>query len=212
VHVMTGIAHWVAGLPGATTLVRAWPVSALMAIVFGGFWIALWRGRWRWFGFAPIAAGFVVIAASAPPDIFIPRDGQSLAVRSSEGRLVILGPHPDEYTSEQWMLRDGDRREVAAARAGAQCDELGCTAKTRDGRVIALSLRAAALVEDCSRANIVISAVPIRRACKGPELVLDRFDALRNGATSVMLGKELRVETVAAERGKRPWSRRNGNQ
>ena len=207
VHVMTAIAHWVAGLPGATTLVRAWPVSALLAIVFGGLWIALWRSRWRWFGFVPIAAGFAVIAVSAPPDIFIPRDGQSLAVRNSDGKLVILGTHLDEYTSEQWMLRDGDRREVAAARSAAQCDELGCIAKTKDGRVVALSLRAAALVEDCTRANIVISAVPIRRPCKGPELVLDRFDALKHGATSVMLGKELRVETVAAERGKRPWSR-----
>ena len=208
VHVMTAIAHWVADLPGATTLVRAWPVSALMAIVFGGLWIALWRRRWRWFGFAPIAAGFMLIAASAPPDIFIPRDGQSLAVRGSDGRLAILGPHADEYTSEQWMLRDGDRREVAAARAGAHCDEFGCIAKTRDGRVVALSLRAAALAEDCARADIIVSAVPIRRACKGPDLVLDRFDALKNGATSVTLGKELRVETVAAERGKRPWSRR----
>jgi competence protein ComEC len=207
VHVMTGIAHWVAGLPGATTLVRAWPVSALMAIVFGGLWIALWQRRWRWLGFAPIAIGFAAIAASAPPDIFIPRDGQSLAVRGSDGRLVILGLHPDEYTAEQWMLRDGDRREIAAARAGAHCDELGCIAKTKDGRIVAFSLRAAALVEDCSRADILISAVPIRRMCEGPELVLDRFDALRNGAAAITLGKEIRVDTVAAERGKRPWSR-----
>src|SRR3974390_1912053 len=95
VPVMTGIAHWVAGLPGATTLVRAWPVSALLTIVLGGLWIALWRRRWRWLGFVPIAAGFAVIAVSAPPDIFIPRDGQSLAVRNSDGRLVILGAHLD---------------------------------------------------------------------------------------------------------------------
>jgi competence protein ComEC len=213
VHVMTSIAHWVAELPGATTLLRAWPVSALMAIVFGGLWIALWRRRWRWFGFAPIALGLALTAASAPPDIFIPRDGQSLAVRGTDGRLVILGTRPDEYTATQWMLRDGDRRDVAAARAGAQCDEVGCTAKTADGRVVAFSMRAAALVEDCSRANIVVSAVPIRRDCKGPDLVLDRFDALRNGATAVTLGKEVRVETVASERGKRPWSRGgNGRQ
>jgi len=76
-----------------------------------------------------------------------------------------------------------------------------------------LSLRAAALVEDCARANIVVSAVPIRRDCSGPELVLDRFDSLRNGAAAITLGKEIRVETVAAERGKRPWSRGgNGRQ
>lgn len=212
VLVMTTIAHWVAELPGATTLVRAWPVSALMAIAFGGLWIALWQRRWRWLGFAPIGIGFALIAASAPPDIFIPRDGQSLAVRGADGKLTILGAHPDEYTAEQWMFRDGDRRDLAAAQAGAQCDEYGCVAKARDGRLVAFSMRAAALVEDCGRAGIVISAVPIRRTCKGPDLVLDRFDALRNGASAVTLGKEIRIETVAAERGKRPWSRRGGSQ
>src|SRR6266481_7850413 len=34
VHVMTGIAHWVASLPGAADLVRAWPATALVVIVF----------------------------------------------------------------------------------------------------------------------------------------------------------------------------------
>jgi competence protein ComEC len=78
--------------------------------------------------------------------------------------------------------------------------------------LVALSLRASALVEDCARAQIVISAVPVRRLCRGPELVLDRFDVTRGGATAVTFGTNGNtVETVAAERGKRPWSARPGN-
>ena len=101
---------------------------------------------------------------------------------------------------------------MAAARAGAHCDELGCVVAAKDGRIVALSLRAGALVDDCARAKIVVSAVPIRRPCKGPELVLDRFDVARDGATSVTLSTNgLTVDTVAAERGKRPWSLR-GNE
>jgi len=207
VHTMTAIAHWVAGLPGAATLVRAWPVEALSAIVIGGLWIALWRQRWRWLGLAPIAAAFAAVFASAPPDLFIARDGQSAAVRGPDGALTILGAKPDAYTASQWLLRDGDRRDIDAARAGAHCDELGCVTTGKAGRVISLSLRAGALFEDCARASVEISAVPIRRPCKGPDLVLDRFDVMRQGATAVTFGANgLSVDTVAAERGKRPWS------
>jgi competence protein ComEC len=175
--------------------------------VFGGLWIALWRLKWRWLGLAPIAIASAAIFASAPPDLFIARDGLSMAVRRRDGALVVLGEKPDAYTAEQWLLRDGDLRDMAAARAPAHCDELGCVTAMKDGRLVALSLRAGALVDDCARARIVVSAVPIRRSCKGPDLVLDHFDAARNGAASVTLGANgVDIETVAAERGKRPWS------
>ena len=212
VHIMTGIAHWVADLPGAATLVRAWPAAALVAIVLGGLWIALWRQRWRWFGLMPITLALAAILDSAPADVLIARDGLSAAVRTAEGTFVILGEKPDDYTASQWLLRDGDRRDVAAARLGAHCDELGCVAEGKDHRLVALSLRAAALVDDCARARIVVSAVPIRRSCRGPEIVLDRFDVARDGATALTFGIDgISVETVAAERGKRPWSIRSGS-
>jgi competence protein ComEC len=87
VHQMTAVAHFVADIPGATTLVRAWPAAALLAIVFGGLWIGLWRRQWRWLGLGPIAAGFAAVYAGAPPDIFIARDAQSVAVRRDRGGL-----------------------------------------------------------------------------------------------------------------------------
>jgi len=209
VHQMTGIAHWVSGLPGATNLVRAWPSTALLAIVFGALWIALWRRSWRWLGLLPIACAFVVIYFSAAPDMFIARDAQSVALRNVAGKLVILGPHPDEYTAAQWLLRDGDRRGVEAARVGANCDEVGCVAKARDGRTVALSLKLAGLIEDCTRAQVLISAIPIRRPCTAPEFVRDRFDVLHDGAMALTFtDKGIRIETVAGERGSRPWSKR----
>ena len=79
------------------------------------FWIALWRSSWRWLGLVPIAASFVVIQFSTRPDVFIARDALSAAVRGEDGKLVILAARPDEYTTEQWLLRDGDLRDVAAA-------------------------------------------------------------------------------------------------
>ena len=208
VHQMSAIAHWVSGLPGATTLVRSWPPSALVAIVFGGCWIALWRQTWRWLGFVPIAFAFVLIGISSPPDMFVARDAQAIALRSATGRLVILGLHPDKYTAEQWLLRDGDKRSVDDARVGANCDEQGCIGKAKDGRTVALSLKLGSLVEDCTRAQVLISAIPIRRRCASPEFVRDRFAVLRDGAMALTFtDKGVEVETVSSDRGARPWSR-----
>jgi len=212
VHRMTAIAHWVSDLPGATTLVRAWPATALLAIVFGALWIALWRRGWRWFGLIPAAVAFVMISFSPVPDMFVSRDAQAMAVRSAAGELVILGPHLDNYTAEQWLLRDGDKRTVAAARAGAHCDDIGCVATAKDGRVVALSLKLPALIEDCRHADVLISAIPIRRKCQMPEFKRDRFDALHEGAMSLRFTETgIDVETVAGERGIRPWSKRARN-
>ena len=209
VHQITGIAHWVAGLPGASTLIRAWPLGALLGIVFGGLWIALWRRSWRWLGLVPIALSFIVIEFSMRPDVFIARDGQSAAVRDEAGHLVILGARSDEYTVEQWLLRDGDKRDIATAKLGASCDELGCTARTIGGRTVALSLKIGALAEDCARADVLIAAIPVRRGCDQPELVVDRFDVFRNGATALSFEDDgIHVETVNGTRGTRPWSTR----
>ena len=212
VHQMSTIAHWVADLPGAANMVRAWPPAALIAIVFGGLWFALWRLSWRWQGLAPIALGFAVISVSVPPDIFIARDGTAAAVRGGDGRLTILGVKPDNYTAEQWLLRDGDSRDVAAAREAARCDSLGCFALGAGERKIALSLRAGRLIEDCARADLIISAVPVRRPCQGPDLVLDRFDIAKNGATALTFTENgVRMDTVASQRGMRPWSNKTRN-
>jgi competence protein ComEC len=209
VHQITAIAHWVADLPGSSTLIRSWPLSALLGIVFGGLWIALWRRSWRWFGLVPIAASFVVIQFSTRPDVFIARDALAAAVRGEDGKLVILGARPDEYTTEQWLLRDGDLRDIAAARSGARCDELGCTASTAGGRTVALSLKIGALSEDCTRAAVLIAAMPVRRDCDKPELVVDRFDVFRDGATALSFDDNgIHVETVTGTRGERPWSKR----
>ncbi|HYM19335.1 MAG TPA: ComEC/Rec2 family competence protein [Micropepsaceae bacterium] len=207
VHMMTRIAHWVASLPGAADFARAWPASALIVIVFGALWIALWRPRWRWLGLMPIASGFVLILASVPADVFIERDAKAMAVRGGDGKLLILGPHPDEYTASQWLQRDGDKRKVAEARLGARCDATGCVATAKNGRVVALSLKPEAVIEDCAKANILVAAVVVRR-CDGPGLVLNRFDILRIGATALTLDKdEIKIETVTAERGERPWTK-----
>jgi len=204
---MTDIAHWVADLPGAVSLVPSWPVSALLMVSAGGLWLVLWRRRWRWAGTVAIAGGVAWGALNAAPDLVVARDAHSVALRAADGKLVLLGSKIDDYAASQWLAQDGDTRAPADARTDAShCDDRGCVARAANGERVALSLRASAVAEDCARADVVVAAAPIRVPCEGPRIVIDRFAVLRHGAHAIWLGKDIRVETVADTRGKRPWS------
>ncbi len=209
VAAMTAVAHFVAGLPNAASLAPAMPQRALLLLVAGGLWMALWRRRWRWLGLIPAALGVVLAMTDRGPDILVARDASTVAVRSAGGALRFVRTPRDVFSAGEWLKRDGDRTEPKAALGGPpdgmRCDGYGCIAM-RGGWRIAAVLRPDALAEDCARAQILVSAVPVGRRCSGPLLAVDRFDVLRNGAYAVWLGPALRVETVEGERGMRPWS------
>jgi competence protein ComEC len=210
IDAMLWVGRTVSHLPGAVSIVSAWPISALVLVSAGGLWIAFWRPRWRWLGLGPIAAGLLTSFFAPPPDLLVARDGQTIALRGRDGLFRFIRLPTDEYSASEWLKRDGDPRAAAAANTGpkdaVRCDEWSCIAKAGDGETIAAVLRYDALAEDCARADIVLSAIPTRGACIGPKLVIDRFDVARNGAYAVWLGKTLRVESVEAFRGRRPWS------
>ncbi len=210
IETMLAVGRWVSNLPGAISIVPAWPVGAILLLSFGGLWMALWRRHWRWLGFVPAVAGIFLAILTRPPDLLVARDATTVAVRGADGTLRLVRPARDDYSADQWLKRDGDERDADAAVAtrkdGVRCDAYGCITNGRDGTQIAITARAEALAEDCTRAAIVVSAVPTRRKCIGPRLVIDKFDISRAGGYAVWLGPELTVETVEGERGMRPWS------
>ena len=71
---------------------------------------------------------------------------------------------------------------------------------------MALALSGEALREDCATADLVVSLVPIRRGCAGA-VTIDRFDLWRGGTHAIRVEKDgtLRIQTVAAILGDRPW-------
>jgi len=210
VEMMSWVAHWTAGFPGATSVLPSWPVAALLLVVFGGLWIALWQTRWRWLGIVPIAAGLALVFVTAPPDLLIGRDGVTIALRAKNGSLAFAGSMKDDYAAQQWLKRDGDERLPAEALArredGIACDALGCFT-TIDGFKVAVTRRSEALAEDCARADVLVASVAAHGRCQGPRLVIDTSDVQRDGAYAVWLRGSIRVKTAQGERGVRPWSR-----
>jgi len=210
IEAMLAVGRFVSGLPGAVSVVPAWPAGALAVLSLGGLWLLIWRRNWRWLGLFPMA-GAVAFALTAPgPDLLVARDAGTVAVRGPDGLLRFVLPPRDDYTAGEWLKREGDSRTsdmaVALPADGVRCDGFGCLARAHGGYLVAVDLRAEALAEDCANAQVVVSLAAARQLCHGPQLVIDRLDVAQNGGYAAWFGNKMRVRTVAGERGVRPWS------
>ena len=204
IHLMLTLGGFVSGLPGAVTVTRAFPLAALNLIALGGLWLLIWQRPWRWAGLLPMLGGVALAIAAPRPDLLVASDARTVALRGADGLLHFPRPPKDRYVAQRWLVRDGDNRDwrQAVGFSPMNCDGMGCVVR-RDGLVIALSLRPEALYEDCSKANIVISAAPAT-GCIGPGLALGSREAAAAGGYWVRFAP-LQALGVNRWRGIRPW-------
>jgi competence protein ComEC len=212
IDAMAWCAAKVAALPGATGHIPAIPPLAFVLFAFGGLWLALWQGRQRLMGVAMALAGLAVAPTLPRPDVLVARGGELVAVRAADGYLSALPARQSKFELERWLEHDGDARaakDVAKAK-GFTCDGVGCVARVK-GVVLAVARHPAAIGDDCTHARVLVLDVPRPRGCEGAGTIIDFFDIWRNGTHALYIepGAEpkIRVETVAALRGDRPWSK-----
>ncbi|UEM23884.1 ComEC family competence protein [Skermanella mucosa] len=211
VTVIIETARVTAGLPGASQLVAAMPGFALPVMVCGGLWLALWRQWWRLLGIPPMAAGLLTLMLDDRPDIMVDGAGKLMAVRDASGALALSSRTAGRFAAEVWLRRDGAQeadtwpREGIGAGGMLSCDRAGCLYRSK-GHTVALAKARQALAEDCAVVDIVISADPAPRGCAAG-LVIDLWRLRRHGAHAIRLSPgSVRVDTVAADRGLRPWT------
>lgn len=212
INVVIAVAETVSSWPGAVTLLPSMPTPALAAIALGGLWMCLWRRRWRLLGAAGIAAGLAAIAVTQPPDILVDGRGRLLAVRSADGSIAVSASRRARFTRRIWLRRFGQEQALApwpkngvSPDQRLSCDPQGCLYRAGD-RIVALAYGEGALAEDCWIADVVVSIVPVRRACPAAVEVIDRFDLWRQGGHALWLDENgIRIETVNGSRGDRPW-------
>ncbi|HJS44857.1 MAG TPA: hypothetical protein VJ753_00515, partial [Rhizomicrobium sp.] len=190
---------------GAVSLTPAMPLSALILISLGGLWLAIWRRGWRWLGLAPIATGALLTVAAPLPDMLVASDAATIAIRGDDRLLHFVRKPPDKYAARDWLRRDGDGRDISEAVGlpGLQCDGVGCVVM-KGKLLIAASLWPEALLEDCARAQIVVSAAQAAN-CKGPAVVIDQRAAEQGEGWRVSLLPTPSAISVRAMRGERPW-------
>ena len=214
IDAMTWCANRVAVLPGAVGHIPAIPLLAFVLMVIGGLWLALWQSSLRVLGAGLIIAGLCVAPFLPRPDMLVSRNGDLVALRGIDGLLSALPARQSKYDLERWLEQDGDARPAAdVQRASAfTCDGIGCVAHIK-GATVAVSRHPAAIADDCAAARVVVLNEPRPKNCDGPETVIDFFDVWRNGVHALYFEQDsaggppsIRVDTVAAHRGDRPWA------
>ncbi len=205
------IALWVAALPGASLDLPSMPMPALVLFTLGGFWLVLWRRRWRLWGLAGMSAGVLLYALHHPPDVLIAPSGQMMAGRGADGGLVFSRLQGEKMLRETWGKQAGQGDGAVAWQDAADrrlaCDEMGCVYR-RGRHVLALAQRPEALGDDCREANLVVAASPVSQGgCPSAGWFIDGR-ALRQGGTHAFWldAERPRLQTVADWQGDRPWT------
>ncbi len=212
IELVADIAAWVAAMPGSVGYIAAVPTAATVLITLGSVWLCLWQRAWRLWGMVPIMAGLAWAAASEPPDILIDEQAKLTGIRAADGSLMLNSVRRSSMAVDTWTRRSGQGGALKWAPddldGPLSCDASGCLYRAPSGQLAALVRAPDALGEDCARADVVVSAVPVFGRCKGPETVIDRFDLWREGAHALWFtASGVRIETVAQHQGRRPWSR-----
>lgn len=196
-------------LPGAALEIAPWPPSSLLLIVAGGLWLCLWQRPWRSLGLGACGLGLLVALSSPAPDLVIDRRGTYVALRlDGEPHLLDLGR--DNWVKRQLLgaIGGGEPVPLASRPDGRiRCDPQGCVIALDEKRPIAISLDAAALVDDCRRAAFVV-VLGGGEACSDGTPSLDGAALWRSAGVAVrQIGGGVDVETVARSAGDRPWTR-----
>lgn len=201
-------ARWVAGFDHSAVIIPAFGAAALACFAAALLWITLWTTPLRFLAVAPLIAGLLVAAKPDRPDILIERDGSGILVRGGDGRMILAG-QPSRFVLQQWLNADGDNRRTDdnSLREGAACDTLGCVVRSKDGRSVAFARDRLAIVEDCRRADLVITPIPWNAPCAAR--LIDRRALSRDGATALVGNKGgWRAHLSEQDGVDRPWSRK----
>ncbi|MGO4686091.1 ComEC/Rec2 family competence protein [Hyphomicrobium sp. 2TAF46] len=210
---MAWCANKVGALPGAVGHIPEIPALAFVLMLTGGIWLSLWQTRIRLLGVALVFLGLLVAPWMPRPDILIGQKGL-IAVRDASGKLSALPAKGSKYDLDRWLEYDGDGRTARDAQRGDAftCDAAGCIAHVK-GATVAVAQHPAAIADDCLNADVLVINDPKPEDCAVPRTVIDVFDRWRNGAYALYVDRSddspeprVRLETVAAHRGERPWS------
>ena len=225
---MIWVAKWTANLPGAVLSVPPINDGAFLAMMFGGLFICLWVGRWRWLGGIAILGGVIAALLSSPPDLVIEQNGKLIALRHPEYGTVFSRPKVSHnmvtsLTSVFFRERGPDLPDLSdlAQNTGVTCDNSGCVIDLFPSQIIWIN-KESGLASVCPgfvhtplrKPILLITHLAWPGECI-PKLMADRMENVtiwdreilrKAGATTVWLSTTpIAVKNVTESRGIRPW-------
>ena len=193
IEIMIAVAEWTAALPGGAGLIGAPHGLAEPLGIAAVLWLSLWRSHVRLLALIPAVLSALLLFAGARPDVIVGRHGESIAVRSADGRLAVLADRRDRFDVAIWLAADADSRspDDRGLREGWRCDPLGCTFSRPDPNhpagdlLVAVVRRPEAFAEDCRRAALVVTILEAPPGCAERTTVIDRRTLATTGALTL---------------------------
>lgn len=211
---MLRLAHGVSAAPGAVAFVPTMPTSAFAAMIIGGLWVLLWRGRHRSLGLISVAGAMIWTLSLPSPDLLVTADGRHVSVSQPQGGYAMLRERSGDFVRQQLAEAAGIDAIVGTLddMPGARCSPDFCIwTMQRGGRnwtILAArsNLRTPweSLIAACGRADIVIADRRLPPACAPRWLKVDREILSRTGGLSINLARPGHTASRSASRGK-PW-------
>jgi competence protein ComEC len=204
---MIAVSQWVANLPGAIGRIGAFGIGPLIAASCGIILMGLLRTRLRWVGAVVLAGSIVWGVGAHQPDILISADGRAVAVRGKDSRLHVMRTGKDAFLVREWLAGDADARNGAdpSLADGVSCDDAGCVVEIAGGGFVAQVQRPEAMMDDCERAVLIITARPAPADCAAS--VIDRARLSRQGSLALWRrGNGFAIEAARPRGFDRPWS------
>ena len=218
VGAMLALSHTVSELSYSSFVVPTISSTSLLFVSAGMIWIYLWSTTLRWLGLIPVLMGSFLAFQTTHPDLYVARDGASLAARGNDGRLHVMGRGLTDFTVTQWLSADGDARTLKdpSVKTGTLCTTAGCVMTNARQEKFVLGLARDDLNEDCKIATILITPYRAPKSCENT-LVIDRDLVAQNGAIALYRDEELqqevqrsklyRIEGARVPTINRPWAR-----
>lgn len=103
IGILNYITAKVAALPDSLLAVSSLSFGGFIAIIVGGFWLCVWRQKWRLWGIIPIMIGIVSMFFGRLPDMVIAPEGRAVAVRNNSGNMVMLTSKTDSWLKKIWQ-------------------------------------------------------------------------------------------------------------
>jgi len=192
----------VSGLDGAQGFVVSPPPYVLPMFALGALWVALWRGRAKWIGIAPVAAAFLFWGQGERPEVLIADSGGLVGIMTESGR-ALSKEKGSGFIATVWLENDGDGVDQmqAASRWPAGSGMVRRYDWQGKELVHITGKRAAQGFEECRKNQIVVSAVNLELSGECSLFAPERLKA--TGSLALSNGQ---IRTSREEIGHRLWS------
>ncbi len=173
---MVDVAQFVGSWPGAVTRFGGFGVLSMGVMAFAIVWACLWRSWLAFLALIPYLVGLGFGAFAQDPDIRISANGFLIGVLAQDSRLALLGERSETFLKSRWLEVMGDTRtaQEAGLNPQAMCDASGCVVRAKTGQLVAIARHPAALIEDCQRADVIVTRLSAPIECPAARLVIDR--------------------------------------